>query len=190
MSEIIAVEVFDLSETDAQQLWKQRASRPANFDDFVNFLNARGVGRAFDLQCAKLVGADESHDYAVKLRKIYNEAAKERTAAANGVNTSAPVKIRWKMSSHKEKRTVQDGNKKREIEIEVVDFLHGLIAATAAARGGRNAASENVDAIVSEHAVNLAETVKEFVLPDGRKALRTKAGHWRAPKREAVAAPA
>lgn len=107
---------------------------------------------------------------------------------ANGwhAETPAPVIVRWKANTHKEKRNVVEAGKKREIEVTVTDSLEGLIVASESVQTrGPRAVTEDVTALVTSPPAGAKKGAKTD-LADGRKATLTAAGKWRAPKLDTV----
>lgn len=206
----LSLQIEMLSQTEAQAIWKRQTKRAPNFADYQMFMNTHDVGASWR---TKVEPGDQNEEHAKVIRHNFNEAARERTAIirldakpANGTEVQgiaadqftsgpdgkwraekpAPVAIKWKVNSHKEKREVADAKgKKTTIEIDVIDSLTALITATAARQTrAPRAANEDVTALVTTPPADAKKGTK-YTLPDGRVAVRTEAGKWRAPKHSA-----
>lgn len=184
----IAIEIEELTAEQAAEIWQEQKKRPANYPSFVMFLQSKEIDDAFNV---KVQPGDKNDEHARSIRKWFGEAAKERkhfeTVNGKTVETSAPVALRWKEESHKEKRTVTKDGKKGEVEVKIIDRLHGKLVPADSIRRGRGASgdSEQVDDIVAR--MTYAAGSKTLELPDGRKAKLTRSGHWRAPKQPTTA---
>jgi len=184
----LSLEITMLTADEASAIWKRQTKRAPNYARYLAFMNTHDVGASWN---TKVPAGDKNADYAKEIRHNFNEAAKERTRTVGegdaATQVPAPVLIRWKSNTHKEQRQVQDGKKTATIEVEVIDSLDALIIATeAVAHRGPRAVTEEVT-VVSPPADAKAGT--KVTLADGRTAVLSKAGKWRAPKVVTPATP-
>jgi hypothetical protein len=188
--EPIAIEIEELTPEQASAIWqaqKREAARPANYGQFVMYVRAKSIGQAFDVKVDTST-PEKNEAHAAAIKKYMGLAGKERvrfdTVDGKTVEVPEPVIIRWKQTSHKQTIKVKDAatGKMGDVEVVIIDKLHGKMvdAADFAGRGRGAADTDLVDEIVNKMTVDAkAKTVD---LPDGRKATKTRSGHWRAPK--------
>ena len=181
----LTIEIEELTPEQAAEIFEQQKARPANFANIVVYLRAKAIGQAFDVKVNPDPQQNEAH--AKDIRKWFGVAARERTMFVGKGNETreipAPVSIKWREQSHKEKIKVKDANGRMgETEVTIIDRLHGKVvdASNAGRRGASTDDSEQVDDIVAK--MTYAAGSKTLELPDGRKAKLTRSGHWRAPK--------